>query len=68
MLVRKEPTHKQKVLEKEAREMIAQIRRNGFNPPDALVDEAIQTLGPARALVAMRLAALADRKLFSEVH
>lgn len=59
---------KQEILEKEAREKIAQIRRNGFNPPDALVDEAIKTLGPVQALVAMRLAALADRKLFSEVH
>lgn len=54
--------------EQAALEEIAKIRRNGFNPPDESVNEAIQKLGPVRALVAMRLAALADRKLFGEVH
>lgn len=54
--------------EQAALEEIAKIRRNGFNPGDELVNEAIRTCGPVRALVVMRLAALADRKLFGEVH
>lgn len=60
---------KQKVaLEEAARQEIAKIRRNGFNPGDELVNEVIHKVGPVRALVVMRLAALADRKIFSEVH
>ena len=51
-----------------ALEEIAKIRRNGFNPGDESVNEAIRKLGPVRAAVVMRLAALADRKIFGEVH
>lgn len=53
---------------KAALEEIARIRRNGFNPGDELVNKAIQTCGPVRALAIMRLAARADRKIFAEVH
>lgn len=54
--------------EQAALEEIAKIRRNGFNPRDELVNETIREFGPVRALAIMRLAALADRKIFGEVH
>lgn len=59
---------KQQTAEKEALEGIARIRRNGFDPGDELVNKAIRSCGPVRAFILMRLAALADRKIFSEVH
>lgn len=54
--------------EQAALEEIAKIRRNGFNPGDEPVNKAIREHGPVRALAVMRLAALADRKMFGEVH
>lgn len=54
--------------EQAALQEIAKIRRNGFNPGDELVNKAIREHGPVRALAVMRLAALADRKWFGEVH
>lgn len=60
-------TSRQEALDKEAREQIAKIRRNGFNPPDELVEKAIRIVGPVRALVVMQLAASFDRSL-CEVH
>jgi hypothetical protein len=60
---------KQKTAQEEAaRQEIAKIRQNGFDPGDDMVNKVIRTSGPVRALVIMRLAALADRKIFSEVH
>lgn len=47
---------------------IERTRRNGFNPGDELINEAIQTCGPVLTLAALRLAARADRKIFAEVH
>lgn len=54
--------------DEEAMKRIAQIRRNGFNPGDTLVNETIRDFGPKGALDILWLAAQADRKLFSEVH
>lgn len=65
---KKKSTLEQAAEDQVALEEIAKIRRNGFNPGDELVNKAIQTCGPVRAAIIMRLAALADRKLFGEVH
>lgn len=54
--------------EQAALDEIARIRRNGFNPGDELVNKAIRQCGAVRAAVIMRFAALADRKIFGEVH
>lgn len=51
-----------------ALEEIAKIRRNGFDPGDEAIKELLLNHRPTRALVVMRVAALADRKLFGEVH
>lgn len=59
---------KRTTVEEEALKKIAQIRKNGFNPSDELVDKAIRTCGPVKAFLLMRLGALADRDIFSEVH
>lgn len=49
--------------EQAALDEIAKIRRNGFNLGDELVNEAIRKFGPVRALVVMRVAARAYRKI-----
>lgn len=59
---------KRKTAEEEALEGIARIRRNGFDPGDELVAKAVRQCGPVQAFVLIRLAALADRDIFSEVH
>lgn len=59
---------RQKTAEEEALEGIARIRRNGFDPGDELVAKAVRQCGPVRAFIIMRLAAMADRKIFGEVH
>jgi hypothetical protein len=63
----RKPSKQEVAQEEAALEEIAKIRRNGFNPGDELVNKTIRVCGPVRALVIMRLAALADRKIFSEV-
>ena len=49
--------------EKSALEEIAKIRRNGFDPPEDLVNQCILTHGPTRALAIMQLAAAYDRSI-----
>lgn len=46
-----------------ALEEIAKIRRNGFNPGEEVINEAICKFGAVRALVVMRVAARAYRKI-----
>ena len=59
---------KRQTATEEALEGIAQIRRNGFDPGDDLMNLIISYHGPERALAIMRLAAHFDRVMIESVH